>query len=134
MLDYDRSMEQEHRNLPLNWPSRAVSRIRARLSMPHWTEHDLRRTAASHMASIGTQRLVIAQILNHTDSSVTAVYDRHGYDAEKQVALARWANEVSIASKSTPPSPPSQAAAQASESNAACSSTVSVALACLSGG
>jgi len=89
------------------------------------------------MASAGTQRLVIARILNHTDSSVTAVYDRHGYDAEKRVALARWANElVSIASKSMPPSPTSQAAAGDSHDAAACSNTVpvAVALACMSGG
>lgn len=85
--------------------SRATTRIRATLSIPHWTEHDLRRTAASHMASAGTQRLVIARILNHTDSSVTAVYDRHSYDAEKRVALARWAKELaSITSSETPPS------------------------------
>lgn len=53
--------------------------------------HDLRRTAASLMAGGGVPRLTIAKILNHVETSVTAVYDRHSYDAEKQAALAWWA-------------------------------------------
>ena len=52
--------------------------------------HDFRRTAASMMASAGIQRLVIAKVLNHVDRGVTAIYDRHGYDAEKRVALETW--------------------------------------------
>lgn len=52
--------------------------------------HDLRRTAASIMASGGISRLVISKVLNHVEPGVTAVYDRHGYDAEKQAALAWW--------------------------------------------
>jgi integrase len=52
--------------------------------------HDLRRTAASTMASGGIPRLTISKILNHVERSVTAVYDRHSYDSEKQAALAWW--------------------------------------------
>jgi len=52
--------------------------------------HDLRRTAASIMASGGIPRLTISKILNHVERSVTAVYDRHSYDAEKTAALAWW--------------------------------------------
>jgi hypothetical protein len=36
-------------------------------------------------------RLVISKILNHVERGVTAVYDRHSYDAEKRVALDVWA-------------------------------------------
>jgi integrase len=54
------------------------------------TPHDLRRTAASHMTSIGIGRLVVSKILNHAEPGVTAVYDRHSYDAEKRAALAAW--------------------------------------------
>ena len=53
--------------------------------------HDLRRTAASNMASIGVPRLVIGKVLNHVEPGVTAVYDRHAYDTEKRDALERWA-------------------------------------------
>jgi integrase len=53
--------------------------------------HDLRRTAASLMASGGVPRLTIKKILNHVDSDITAVYDRHSYDPEKRAALDWWA-------------------------------------------
>ncbi len=53
--------------------------------------HDLRRTAASFMASMGVPRLVVARILNHAEKGVTAVYDRHSYDPEKRRALHAWA-------------------------------------------
>lgn len=55
-----------------------------------FTPHDLRRTAASHMTSIGIPRLVVSKILNHAEPGVTAVYDRHSYDAEKRDALRKW--------------------------------------------
>jgi integrase len=54
------------------------------------TPHDLRRTVASHMRSIGISRLVVSKILNHAEPGVTAVYDRHSDDAEKRAALAAW--------------------------------------------
>jgi len=53
--------------------------------------HDLRRTAASLMTGAGVSRLVVAMILNHAESEVTAVYDRHSYDNEKRIALDHWA-------------------------------------------
>jgi integrase len=62
--------------------------------IPHFTPHDLRRTAASHMASIGIPRLTIGKILNHSDRGVTAIYDRHSYDAEKREALELWARKL----------------------------------------
>jgi len=56
--------------------------------------HDLRRTAASYMTSMGIQRLTVSKILNHSESSVTAIYDRHSYDNEKLHALASWASKL----------------------------------------
>ena len=56
--------------------------------------HDLRRTAASCMASSGVPRLVISKILNHVERGVTAVYDRHSYDNEKGIALDQWARTL----------------------------------------
>ncbi|MGO9681342.1 MAG: tyrosine-type recombinase/integrase [Beijerinckiaceae bacterium] len=52
--------------------------------------HDLRRTAASLMTGIGIPRLVVSKILNHIEGGITAVYDRHSYDAEKRAALLKW--------------------------------------------
>ncbi|MFZ5449963.1 MAG: tyrosine-type recombinase/integrase [Thermodesulfobacteriota bacterium] len=58
--------------------------------MEHFVPHDLRRTAASHMAGGGTSRLVVSKLLNHVENGVTAVYDRHSYDREKRQALEAW--------------------------------------------
>ena len=74
--------------------SKAVRRNESPLNIPHFTPHDLRRTVASQMASSGTSRLVISKILNHVDSGVTAVYDRHSYDADKRKALNAWARQL----------------------------------------
>jgi integrase len=52
--------------------------------------HDLRRTAASLMVGGGVPRLVVSKILNHVETGVTAVYDRHSYDPEKRAALDYW--------------------------------------------
>ena len=73
---------------------RAVRNNREVFGIDHWTPHDLRRTAASLCAGMGVDRLVIKKILNHTDSDITAVYDRHGYDKEKQQALNKWGREL----------------------------------------
>jgi integrase len=56
--------------------------------------HDLRRVGASYMTSLGVSRLTVSKILNHADKSVTAVYDRHSYDAEKRHALELWSNKL----------------------------------------
>lgn len=56
--------------------------------------HDLRRTAASLMVGAGVPRLVVSKILNHVETGVTAVYDRHGYDLEKRAALDSWGKRV----------------------------------------
>jgi integrase len=56
--------------------------------------HDFRRTAASIMAGGGVARLTIAKILNHVETSITAVYDRHSYDPEKRAALTWWDSKL----------------------------------------
>jgi integrase len=59
-----------------------------------WHLHDLRRTAATNMAKLGADRVVIAKVLNHAETEVTAVYDRHRYDREKRQALDLWAERL----------------------------------------
>jgi integrase len=75
---------------PVRSTWRAVERIRKRSGV-EFRPHDLRRTAASLMTGMGISRLTVSKILNHTESSITAVYDRHSYDAEKRQALEVWA-------------------------------------------
>jgi integrase len=55
-----------------------------------WTIHDLRRTAATGMGRLGVSRFIIGRVLNHADSSVTGIYDRHEYLNEKRQALEAW--------------------------------------------
>ena len=51
-----------------------------------FTPHDLRRTAASIVTSLGFSRFTAGLLLNHTDSSVTSIYDRHDYEGDKRAA------------------------------------------------
>jgi len=72
----------------------AVRRNLANWEIASFTPHDLRRTAASHMTSFGISRLVVSKILNHVESGITAVYDRHSYDPEKKHALEAWSTKL----------------------------------------
>ncbi len=72
----------------------ALHKNRAVFAMPTFVPHDLRRTAASHMASMGISRLTIGKVLNHAEQGVTATYDRHGYDQEKRHALDAWGRRL----------------------------------------
>ena len=74
--------------------SKAVRRDEEALKVAHFTPHDLRRTAASSIASMGTTRVTIGKILNHVEPGVTATYDRHGYDKEKRKALNAWGRRL----------------------------------------
>ena len=56
-------------------------------SLPAFTPHDLRRTAASLMTASGVPRLHVEKVLNHTIDDVAEIYDRHDYSTEKRVAL-----------------------------------------------
>lgn len=70
-------------------PQKLIERIRQKMGFG-FTAHDIRRSVASHMTGMGIPRLVVSKILNHVESGVTRVYDRHSYDQEKRAALAAW--------------------------------------------
>ena len=74
--------------------SRAVRENAEHFNIPHFTPHDLRRTAASMMTRIGVPRLHVEKVLNHTLSDIAEVYDRHDYFEEKRAALERWAEHL----------------------------------------
>lgn len=66
-------------------------------ALPEWRVHDLRRSAASHMASLRIAPHVIEKILNHSNgiiSGVAAVYNRYEYGEEKQQALLKWSQHL----------------------------------------
>lgn len=67
------------------------------VKIPHWTLHDLRRTAATGMARLGIPVRVTEAVLNHaggTGGGIVAVYQRHDYADEKRQALEAWAGFV----------------------------------------
>jgi len=66
----------------------------ASADLPRATPHDLRRTAATHMAELGTDRQTIDRILGHADASVTARYDRYDRQREQRAALEAWAEKL----------------------------------------
>lgn len=75
---------------PITRLEKVMARIKKR-SKVDFCPHDIRRTVASKMTGdLRVSRFVIERLLNHTDNSVTAVYDRHSYDQEKREALQSW--------------------------------------------
>ena len=61
--------------------------------MEHWTVHDLRRTAATHMAGANVPPHVLSAILGHSPGrtmGISAVYIRHQYLDERRAALEAW--------------------------------------------
>jgi len=59
-----------------------------------WKFHDIRRTVATNLSKLGVDRLLLQRIANHTDSGVTAIYDRYSYLEEKRDALQKWADRL----------------------------------------
>ena len=62
-----------------------------------WRLHDLRRTCVSGLARLGIAPHVADKILNHqsgTISGVAAIYQRHEFLAERQVALDLWGAHI----------------------------------------
>ncbi len=57
----------------------------------HFTVHDMRRTARTHMAALGVDRFVAERALNHKVRDVEGVYNQYDYFEERKVALERWA-------------------------------------------
>lgn len=65
-----------------------------RLGIEHFTPHDLRRTAATFMAEMGTPDAVIDSVLNHVKNGIIKVYNQYKYDREKQLALESWERKL----------------------------------------
>ncbi len=86
---------RSHRDAPVqNW-SKAAKQLRKLCGpMEPWHLHDLSRTFATHLRSLGVDRLVVSKLLNHAEAGITKVYDRYSADAEKTAAMERWANRL----------------------------------------
>jgi integrase len=72
---------------------RIIAEARSEAGLPDlepWTIHDLRRTVGTGLGKLAISRFMIARVLNHADRTVTGIYDRYEYLAEKRHALEAW--------------------------------------------
>lgn len=75
--------------------TRAVAAVTGRPT--HFTLQDLRRTVATRLQGLGVQLEVTEAVLNHVSGSrggIVGVYQLYQFEAEKRVALDRWAVEL----------------------------------------
>lgn len=79
---------------PIQSIKRQTKKVKDGSEIKDFRVHDIRRTMATYLAKLGTDRTVIGKILNHKglsgDNSVTAIYDRYNYEAEKRRAIQNW--------------------------------------------
>lgn len=77
---------------------RALARRRGenprRVELPHWVNHDLRRTLRTGLSRLRVDRDVREAVLAHALPGVEGIYDRYSYLPEKRDALERWAAHV----------------------------------------
>jgi integrase len=68
--------------------------VRDRLTVTHWSPHDLRRTGRTALAKMGCPTEVAESILGHVRPGVQGIYDLHKYDAERRHWLTLWADRL----------------------------------------
>ncbi len=79
--------------ISLNGFSKSKPKIDTLADVHDWTLHDLRRTFASGLASLGVQLPVIERLLNHVSGSfggIVGVYQRYDFMPEMREAIAKW--------------------------------------------
>lgn len=84
-------------DIKANLPHTPESKVIDRLKIPHFTPHDLRRTAATRWAEMGISGDLIDRLQNHITKQkqgVGHIYNRYSYDKEKQQALEAWERKL----------------------------------------
>ena len=56
----------------------------------HWTPHDLRRTMRTGLSACKVRPDIAELSIGHTKRGIVAVYDQHGFEAERRAALEAW--------------------------------------------
>ncbi|MFI8667358.1 tyrosine-type recombinase/integrase [Qipengyuania sp. NPDC077410] len=67
------------------------------VNLPNWRLHDIRRTGATNLQSLGIPVEVTESVLNHisgTRAGVAGIYNRYKYDNEKRAALDAWCAKI----------------------------------------
>lgn len=70
--------------------------------LPRWTPHDLRRTYATGLASLGADDATIDVMQNHKKKGVVRIYNRYKYDPQRRKWAIKWAWEIRRILRTTP--------------------------------
>ncbi len=102
-----RSIEREDGTLnetPISGFSKAKLQLDAQIKklnqgkdIAPWRIHDLRRTAATGMGSLGVQPHIVERILNHisgVNAGIVGIYQRFEYVNERREALRLWSEHI----------------------------------------
>lgn len=84
-------------DIKANLPHTPDSKVVDRIKIPHFTPHDLRRTAATRWAEMGVSGDLIDRLQNHITKQkqgVGHIYNRYSYDKEKQMSLEQWERKL----------------------------------------
>jgi integrase len=71
-----------------------LKKLVADLKLKRATPHDLRRTCLTWLTRLGFGRDAMDRVANHRTSSVTDVYDRHGYAEEDKRIMSAVARHI----------------------------------------
>ena len=85
------------KSTPFNGYSKAKKDLDERCGVSDWTLHDLRRTFASGLASLGVPLHVIERLLNHVSGSfggIVGVYQRYNFMPEMRSAIQLWETHI----------------------------------------
>jgi integrase len=89
-----RRQDRRHRVAHVALDTLNVALLRVAHGLPHFTLHDLRRTARTHLAALGVRREVAERCLGHKLKGVEGTYDRHNYFKERRLALSKWTHVI----------------------------------------
>lgn len=76
--------------------ARAVDRMAVALGAKdvppwgRWTPHDLRRTMRTGLSACRVRPDIAEMTIGHVKTGIIAVYDQHGFEAERRAALEAW--------------------------------------------
>lgn len=76
--------------------ARAVERMAGALGAKdvppwgRWTPHDLRRTMRTGLSACRVRSDIAELTIGHVKTGIVAVYDQHGFEAERRAALEAW--------------------------------------------
>ena len=79
---------------PLTHTDKAMAAVREISGVKDYITHDLRRTMTTGLTALGFPKPDVGRLLNHTETGVTATYDRHDYLSLKKDLVTAWGRRL----------------------------------------